>query len=156
MLTPRPAAWRYLKLRRLTDFVRLRAAHRRHAVRAERLILIHSGRPHAISRYGPCVPTSHFARSCALCDVIWTGLTEKSEWNRLRKDLAIPLEHTFENSAAVGALALCRGLPSIVVVTFRSHELLLDAEALRACAGDVPTLRDQIRRSTRVRGLDAF
>jgi hypothetical protein len=88
--------------------------------------------------------------------VIWTGWTEKAEWNRLRKDLVIPLEHAFGDSASAGALAVCRAFPSIVAATPRSHELLLDADALNACAGDVQRLRDEIRRSTRVRGLDAF
>jgi hypothetical protein len=146
----------HVKLKRLVDRVRLRAAHRRHAVRAERLILVHSGRAHAISRQGPCVPASNFAMPCLLCELMWTGPNEKTDWTRLRKELAIPLDHAFEASAGVGSIAVNRALPCIVVVTVRSHELLLDADALNACAGDVQRLLEEIRRSARVRGIDTL
>ena len=71
-----------------------------------------------------------------------------------RGRLGVPLEKAYRDSASRAALTVCRTFPSIVAQTSKSHELLLDREALEDCSDSIPALREAIRRSARVRGLD--
>jgi hypothetical protein len=138
-------------VRRLTreNPARVRLAVRRLLVRVQRLILIHAGSAHTQDSSARCARPGA-AVACALCDL------EKAEWKRLPRDLGVPLEKAHRDTATGAALAVCRSFPSVVAQTFRSHDLLLDTDALAGCAGNVRALRDAIRRSARVRGLDVF
>jgi hypothetical protein len=128
------------------NVVRLRGAMRRLLVRVQRLILIHGD--------SACQPSSTVAPACAICALARFGLDERPETTLLPRDLGVSLERASRDTASGAALAVCRNLPSVVAQTVRSHELLLDAGAIRDCAGSVHALRHAIRRSARVRGLD--
>jgi hypothetical protein len=128
---------------------RVRAAVRRFLVRVQRLILIHGGTEqsrHSDARCG----NAPAASTCALCQL------ETAERQRAAGALGVIVERVHCDTASGPALAVCRSLPSIVAQTVRSHELLLDRDALEGCAGSVRALEDAIRRSARVRGLDVF
>jgi hypothetical protein len=130
---------------------RVQGAMRRLLVRVQSLILIHGGTSQARHSEARCA-NAPAALTCALCDL------EKAEWRRLLCDLGVlvPVERAFRDTASGPVLSVCRSFPSIVAQTLRSHELLLDTDALEGCAGSVRALREAIRRSARVRGLDVF
>jgi hypothetical protein len=96
---------------------------------------------------------------CVLCDITHGPLRRKAAFDDLRGRLGIPFEtvHRDERSPEVAAASEGR-LPCVVALVERAdgttgHEVLLDADALRACAGDVarfePVLRDAIGRRQR-------
>jgi len=136
--------------------VRIRVSARRLLVRVQRLILIHAGSSQANGSDGPCAQTAALAGSCTLCELTRSVPSDAPEWTRLPRELGVPLEKAYRDSASRAALTVCRTFPSIVAQTSKSHELLLDREVLEGCSGSIPVLWDAIRRSARVRGLDVF
>jgi hypothetical protein len=127
---------------------------RRLVVRVQRLIVIHGDPACAGSGDERFPPGSTVAPACAICALARFGLNEKPEPTLPPRDLGVPLERASRDTASGAALAVCLNLPSVVAQTVRRHELLLDAGAIRDCAGSVHALRHAIRRSARVRGLD--
>jgi hypothetical protein len=96
---------------------------------------------------------------CVLCDITHGPLRRKAAFDDLRGRLGIPFEtvHRDERSPEVAAVSEGR-LPCVVALVEHAdgttgHEILLDADALRACAGDVhrfePVLRAAIDRRQR-------
>jgi hypothetical protein len=135
---------------------RARASLRRLIVRVQRLILVHGGSAGVSGGSGRCNRTTATDGACALCDISWSGQEVKPQWRRLGDELGVPLEKVCRDTASRAALAVCSNYPSIVALTARTHELLLDSYALEACSGSMQSLRDELRRSARARGLGFF
>jgi hypothetical protein len=96
---------------------------------------------------------------CVLCDITHGPLRRKPAFDELRSRLGIPFETVHRDERSPGVAAASDGrLPCVVALVEQpdgttGHEVLLDADALRACGGDVsrfePVLRDAIDRRQR-------
>lgn len=83
---------------------------------------------------------------CALCDITHGPVRRKADFDALVDGLGVPVDvvHRNEQEPAVEAVTAGR-LPCVTARQDGAWSVLLDAEALEACAGDVGRLGDRLR-----------
>ncbi len=91
---------------------------------------------------------------CALCDITHGLVRERSEWRTARDGLPVEFVtyHRDDQPADVRE-AIGDRLPAVVAETAGGVTLLLDGDALEACAGDPQSLVAEVRRAIVDRGL---
>lgn len=91
---------------------------------------------------------------CALCDISHRGVREKSEFRQCRSELPVPFEvvHLDERSDEIARLTAGR-TPCVVAHTSEGALILLDAERLEACEGEVGAFRGALDEAMTERGL---
>ena len=91
---------------------------------------------------------------CALCDITHSSVRERSEWRACRTGLPIPFElfHRDDQPADVRAAAGTEA-PYVLADTGSELVLLLDGDALKACAGAVDAFADALEAARLRNGL---
>ena len=92
-------------------------------------------------------------RHCALCDITHGAFRERSAWQDCRAALPVPFVTFHRNDMPPSVQALEASLPAVFVETPAGVSILLDAEAVAACAGDAAALRDAIEAALDAQGI---
>ncbi len=85
---------------------------------------------------------------CALCDITHSPIRRKRAWDRMVADLDVELVH--RNELPEWARAAVADLPLPVVLARRNDDsarVVLDRQALAACAGSIDAFRDRLDRA---------
>lgn len=83
---------------------------------------------------------------CALCDITHGPVRRKADFDALVEQLGLPVEvvHRNEQDAAVASV-IAGHLPCVAARQAGEWSVLLDADELRACAGDVGRLGERLQ-----------
>ena len=89
---------------------------------------------------------------CALCDITHAGARRKPGFAALVASLGVPSEVVHRNEQPPELAAFTAGrLACVVAETTDGYEVLVDAAALDACAGDVSAFADAVSRALAAR-----
>ena len=91
---------------------------------------------------------------CALCEITHSSVRKRSDWQACRTDLPVPFElfHRDDQPADVRAAAGTEA-PYVLADTGSEFVLLLDGDALDACAGAVDAFADALEAARQRNGL---
>lgn len=83
---------------------------------------------------------------CALCDITHGGLRMKPAWRHLHSSLPVALRLVHRNERSPGLQEATEGrTPCVVLEESGRWRLLMDADALEACAGSVESFAQALR-----------
>lgn len=94
-------------------------------------------------------------RHCALCDITHGAFRERSDWQACRSDLPVPFDTVHRNDMPDAFRALDAALPVVVAETDAGVAVVLDNEAIAACAGEPQALVAAITSRLAALGLRA-
>jgi hypothetical protein len=91
---------------------------------------------------------------CSLCDITHGRVRRKAEFDAMCDRLGVPFEVVHRNERRADVAAASRdALPCVLALTASGLDVILDAPALRICAGDVERFEIALRDAVSTRGL---
>jgi len=93
---------------------------------------------------------------CALCDITHSAVRRKGEFDDLACSLGLPVDVLHRNEQSRELAAFTAGIEPVVVAHVDGgFDVLMDAAALDACAGDVDRFGAELRRRLATAGGDS-
>jgi hypothetical protein len=90
---------------------------------------------------------------CALCDITHGTFRERVDWQACRAGLAVPFDTVHRDELPRSLVGFGAAFPYVAAETEHGPVLLLDAEAIEACAGDPEALVAAVERAVDAHGL---
>lgn len=90
--------------------------------------------------------------SCALCDIAYQGVRQKSDWKACKAEISVPIQTLYKNQAEPELINAAQNrFPVVIAQSSAGLVKLLDKEEIEACHGDVQSFKQKLTRS-----MDAF
>ncbi len=90
---------------------------------------------------------------CALCDITHGTFRERADWQACRAGLAVPFDTVHRDELPPSLAGFGAAFPYVAAETEHGPVLLLDAEAIEACAGDAEALVAAVGHAVDAHGL---
>ena len=83
--------------------------------------------------------------SCALCDIAYSGVTQKADWKACKASIPVPIETLYKNKLPEELVGFANDdFPLVLVKTFKATFKMLDNKQIESCEGDVEAFKDLI------------
>lgn len=90
---------------------------------------------------------------CSLCDITHGTFRERSDWRACRAGLPVPFATVHRDELPSSLIGFATAYPYVAAETEDGPVLLLDADALEACAGDPEALVAAVEAAVIEQGL---
>jgi hypothetical protein len=116
------------------------------AAAIDRLWMVYDANGGLLGEIGYAIGKKRGKAHCGLCDISHEGVRRKPTFTRLIRSVGIPVEVVHRNEQPPDLATFTAGrLACVVAETAEGYELLVDAAALDACAGDVDAFAIELR-----------